>query len=207
VNREAIGRRFARLVTIVVVRFPPLWRLFRGLLRRQFDQIAPTWDTRRRPDSFAPLEAALDRIDPPRRVLDVGTGTGAAAAVLKRRFPNAEVIGVDLAPAMIEQARRSVPDVRFEVGDASSLPYEDTGFDLVTLSNMIPFFDELARVVAPGGHVVIAFSGGAETPIYVPHERLKTELGRRGFLQFADVSAGRGTALLAQKDTRSDTSG
>ena len=55
---------------------------------------------------------------------------------------------------------------------------------------MIPFFDELARVVAPGGAVVFSFSGGAETPIYVPPERLRTELGRRGFADFAEFSAG-----------------
>ena len=58
---------------------------------------------------------------------------------------------------------------------------------------MIPFFDELARVVAPGGAVVFAFSGGADTPIYVPSERLRGELGRRGFADFAEFVAGRGT--------------
>ena len=40
-----------------------------------------------------------------------------------------------------------------DVGDASALPYESAAFDLVTLNNMIPFFDELARVTAPGGYV------------------------------------------------------
>ena len=64
---------------------------------------------------------------------------------------------------------------------------------------MIPFFDELARVVAPGRHLVIAFTGGSETPIYVPPERLRGALGARGFAEFAEVLAGRGTALLARK--------
>jgi hypothetical protein len=63
---------------------------------------------------------------------------------------------------------------------------------------MIPFFDELARVLAPGGHVVVSFSRGAETPIYVPHERLRRELARRGFTEFADFSAGPATALRAR---------
>ncbi len=105
---------------------------------------------------------------------------------------------------MVEQARRKIPPglagrVRFEVADASRLPYEDGAFDLVGLSNMIPFFDELARVTAPGGTVVIAFSSGADTPIYVPSERLRAELSRRGFSEFADFEAGNGTALLARK--------
>jgi len=207
VDRAALGRRFARLATDVVVRYPFLWRIFRGTLRRQFDGLAPEWDGMRRPDSLASLEAAIERIHSPSRALDVGTGTGAAAAAVKRRFPDADVTGADIAPSMVERARVNVPDVRFEVADATRLPYEDESFDLVTLSNMIPFFDELARVVAPGGHVVIAFSSGAETPIYVPRERLEEQLGRLGFAHFASVDAARGTALLAQKAASQNTPG
>jgi ubiquinone/menaquinone biosynthesis C-methylase UbiE len=158
----------------------------------------------RRPDSFAPFEAALAAVDPaPERVLDLGTGTGAGARVVASRFPEADVVGADLSERMVAEARRSLPSelagrVRFEVADASSLPYEAGAFDLVTLSNMIPFFDELARVVAPGGRVLFAFSGGAETPIYVPPDRLRRELERRGFTEFAEFEAGRGNALLAR---------
>ena len=64
---------------------------------------------------------------------------------------------------------------------------------------MIPFFDELARVVAPGGWVLFAFSAGPETPIYVPPERLRAELSVRGFMDFAEFAAGNGTALVARK--------
>ena len=56
---------------------------------------------------------------------------------------------------------------------------------------MIPFFDELARVTAPGGHVVFSFSAGPETPIWVPPERLRRELGAHGFTEFADFEAER----------------
>jgi len=207
VDRLALGRRFARFVTDAVVRYPFLWRIFRRPLRRQFDRIAPVWDGMRGPDSLAPLEAALERVEAPRRALDLGTGTGMAAAAVKRRFTAADVTGADLAPAMIEQARRNVPGVEFQVADASRLPFEDASFDLVTLANMIPFFHELARVVAPGGSVVIAFSAGAETPIYVSTERLEGQLRRVGFAHFASVEAGRGTALLAQKAVSQNTSG
>jgi len=48
----------------------------------------------------------------------------------------------------------------------------------------------------------VAFSGGAETPIYVPPDRLRRELGRRGFADFADFSTDPGTALLARKGVR-----
>jgi ubiquinone/menaquinone biosynthesis C-methylase UbiE len=162
----------------------------------------------RRPDAFAPLERALEEVEGPQRVLDLGTGTGAAAFLAARRFPQAQVVGVDLSPEMLGQARALTPPelagrVRFEAADASRLPFEDDSFDLVLLSNMIPFFDELARVVAPGGHVLFGFSAGPETPIWVPPERLREELGARGFTDFADFEAGGGTALLARLADRS----
>jgi hypothetical protein len=64
---------------------------------------------------------------------------------------------------------------------------------------MIPFFDELTRVTSPGGTVVCSFSRGPETPIYVPFRRLRRELGRRGFAEFADFSEGPATALRATR--------
>jgi SAM-dependent methyltransferase len=194
------GQRFARLVTDVVVRRPALWRLFRGPLRREFDRLAPVWDEMRTPDSFAPVEAALAVLtEDPRHVLDLGTGTGSVAQLVAARFPEAEVTGVDVSPKMIDVARAKGTRVRFEVADAERLRYGDDAFDLVTLGNMIPFFDELARVTTPGGHVLFSFSGGEQTPIYVAPERLRDELASRGFADFADFSAGRGTALLARK--------
>ena len=200
-----VGQRFARLVTDVVVRRPVLWRVFRGALRMQFDKLAPVWDARRSAAAFASVEAALDalRVEPT-RVLDLGTGTGSIALLVAQRFPAAEVVGVDLSERMIDEARRKLPPelaqrVRFEVADAANLPYDGGAFDLVTLGNMIPFFDELARAVAPGGYVLFAFSAGPETPIWVPPERLKRELAARGFADFADFSAGAGTALVARR--------
>lgn len=208
IDRVAIGRRFARLATDAAVRSPFLWKLFRPLMRRQFDAMAPVWDSMRMEDTFAPYEAGLAALEqPPGRVLDLGTGTGAGALTLARRFPEARIVGVDLSDAMLEQARRNTPPelqerVTFERGDASALRFEDASFDLVAHANMIPFFDEVARVVAPGGHALFAFSSGVETPIYVPTERLRDELGRRGFTEFAELAAGRGNALLARKGDR-----
>ena len=197
-----VGQRFARVVTDLVVRRPELWRLFRRPLRSQFDKLAPKWDGMRRPDMLVPVETGLDRLSsPPARVLDVGTGTGAVARLVAARLPEAEIEGVDVSERMIDEARRltDAPRVRFRVADAQKLPFPDGSFDLVTLGNMIPFFDELARVTAPGGHVLVAYSAGAETPIYVPPDRLRAGLERAGFKEFAEVSAGRGTVALATK--------
>jgi ubiquinone/menaquinone biosynthesis C-methylase UbiE len=203
---QRLGRRFARVATNAVVARPALWRAFRGPIRRQFDRLAPRWDSLRSEDAFAPLEQALNAIpSPPARVLDLGTGTGLAAFALARRFPEAEVVGADVAEGMIETALRNTPPelagrVRFEQADAAKLPYADGSFELVALANMIPFFDELERVTAPGGSVVFSFSAGPDTPIWVPAQRLRSELERRGFSDFADFQAGGGTAFLARKE-------
>lgn len=194
------AQRFVRVVTNILVRWPWLWPLFRPVIRRQFDRIAPEWAAMRRPDSFAPYEAALSRIqEPVERALDVGTGTGLGASVLATRFPGAEVVGVDVSPDMLEQARRLVPGPTFVEGDASRLPFGDAEFDLVAHANMIPFLDETRRVLRPGGWTLFSFSGGAGTPIYVSPERLRRELERRGFTDFAAISAGRGNAVLARR--------
>ena len=201
------GRRFARLATRAVVAQPALWRLFRRPLRAQFDALAPEWDEILGPDALAPLAAALERLGhAPAHVLDVGTGTGKAARLVAERFPQAEVLGIDLAPAMVEEARRLLPPglparVRFEVADASALPVRDEAFDLVVLLNMIPFFGELSRVTAPGGTVVVAHVSGPSTPIWTPPETLRARLAPLGFESFEELAAGSGTALVARKRT------
>ena len=65
--------------------------------------------------------------------------------------------------------------------------------------NAVPFFDELARILAPGGTAAFSFSRGAETPIYVSEERFRVELGRRGFSQIETFMAEPATALRARK--------
>jgi ubiquinone/menaquinone biosynthesis C-methylase UbiE len=191
--------KFARLATTAVVRYPRLWRVFRRPLGAMFDSIAPTWDQLRvTPAHLAPLEAALDKVAAPSRILDLGTGTGGAARVLAARFPDADVTGVDLSPEMIREAHARGTGETYLAADASALPFADGAFDLVTLLNMIPFYDELARVTAAGGTVVLAYSRGPATPIYTPLERSRAELTRRGFGGFDEVAAASGTALVAR---------
>lgn len=205
---ERAGRRFARLATDAVVARPWLWPFFRGALRLQFERLAPSWERRREVDTLATLTAALDLLDrEPRNVLDVGTGTGIAARALARRFPDADVVGVDLVSAMIEEARRLLPRelgprARFDVGDAAALPYADRAFDLVVLLNMIPFFDELARLAAEDGTILFAFSAGPETPIYISTDRLREGLEPYGFDELQEVEAEGGTAVLARRSGR-----
>jgi ubiquinone/menaquinone biosynthesis C-methylase UbiE len=96
------------------------------------------------------------------RWLDVGTGTGAVALRVARA--GARVTGVDLSPAMVDTARRLAAEqgvaIRFEVGDAESLPYEDASFDVVASALGVFLAPdhaaagrELARVCRPGGRL------------------------------------------------------
>lgn len=194
------SQRQARRITDVVVRFPFLWPLLRGRMTKLFDDVAPHWDAMTSPERLVAFQAALEHVPgDPRSILDLGTGTGDGAIALAARWPDAEVVGVDVSREMLEEARRKAPELRFEVGDGRRLDVPDGAFDLVAMNNVIPFADELARVVRPGGHVLLAFSRGDETPIYVPPGLLRDKLGRAGFEVTAGISAGPGTAVVARR--------
>ena len=94
------------------------------------------------------------------RVLDVATGTGDLAIELAKR--GAEVVGSDFSDEMLAVARRKAPELRFEHGNALELPYGDDEFDAATVgfgarnfSDLDRGLGEMARVVRPGGRVVV----------------------------------------------------
>ncbi len=112
--------------------------------------------------------ADLAQVAPGDRVLDVATGTGDLALELARRVaPGGEVVGSDFAEAMLDRARAkarasSGARLRFEWADAMQLPYADASFDAATVGfGARNFADlgrglrEMARVVRPGGRVVV----------------------------------------------------
>ncbi|MGH2732694.1 MAG: class I SAM-dependent methyltransferase [Actinomycetota bacterium] len=109
-------------------------------------------------------QALLDQRGRPRTILDISTGTGHAARRLKRQYPEAEVVGVDISPEMIAIARHEALaanlTIDFQEGDTADLPYEDGSFDLVALQNAMPFPEEMMRVLRPKGKVLIIFSFG-----------------------------------------------
>jgi demethylmenaquinone methyltransferase / 2-methoxy-6-polyprenyl-1,4-benzoquinol methylase len=102
----------------------------------------------------------LARVGPGSRALDVATGTGDFAVAL--RAAGAEVVGCDFSEEMLERARRKEPSARFEWADALALPYDDDSFDAATVgfgarnfSDLGRGLAEMARVVRPGGRVVV----------------------------------------------------
>jgi ubiquinone/menaquinone biosynthesis C-methylase UbiE len=186
-----------------------LWPLLRGPMRRFFSERAESWDAATAagsPDHLAPLAAATLSVGrAPERVLDVGCGTGAGTLFLTREFPQARVRGVDLSEEMIGEAKRKVgldPEGRiaFKVGDAAALPYSDDSFDLVTQINMPPFFDELVRVLRPGGYLIVAASQGPKTPFYTPSKLLRWKFQQRGVEPVESGTAGAGTFYVGRLD-------
>jgi ubiquinone/menaquinone biosynthesis C-methylase UbiE len=176
-------------------------------VRRYFSELAVGWDDRTGAggvEHLEPLAAAVLHVSPaPERVLDVGCGTGAGTLFLAREFPQARVRGVDLSEEMVHAAVAKVgldPEgrVAFKVGDASSLPYAEDSFDLVAQLNMPPFFAETARVLRPGGHFVIAASGGPATPFYTPESVLERGFRRHGVEVIETGRAGEGTWFVAR---------
>lgn len=201
-------RLTGRALNAAVARAPWLWPLLRAPMRRFFDGSAPGWDERTGAgtvEHLAPLAAAVTRVAPaPERVLDLGTGTGEGALFLAREFPGARVRGVDISERMIRQARAKVgldPEGRiaFRVADAAALPYGDQSFDLVTLVNMPPFFAQIARVLRPGGQVIVTASWGAATPFYTPHPVLERGFRGRGVERVAEGEAASGTWWLGRR--------
>lgn len=104
--------------------------------------------------------ADLAEARPNTHVLDVATGTGDLAIELAAR--GAQVIGSDFSEEMLVRAREKQPAITWEWANAMELPYEDDRFDAATVgfgarnfSDLAQGVREMARVVRPGGKVVI----------------------------------------------------
>ncbi len=97
----------------------------------------------------------------PRRVLDLATGSGDLALALAKRVPGAEIVGADFCLPMLQEARRK--GVKHLVqADALNLPFAGESFDALTIAfglrNMESWeraLREMARVLRPGGHVLV----------------------------------------------------
>jgi len=101
------------------------------------------------------------RLPRAKRVLDVGSGTGAVTEELASRTVG-QVIGVDLAPEMVAYARRKASQVEYQLGDAHALPFDDGWFDISACHFVLMWCHdparaarEMVRVTRPGGAVLV----------------------------------------------------
>jgi demethylmenaquinone methyltransferase/2-methoxy-6-polyprenyl-1,4-benzoquinol methylase len=152
------------------------------------------------------------------RVLDCATGTGDLAIAFKQAVgETGHVVGTDFVAEMIEHARKKATNIQFEVADVTRLPYADASFDIASISFGIrnvgdprKGISELARVLVPGGRVVILEFGQPQNRLFrllydfysrrvLPHlGGLIT--GDRAAYEYLDRSAGRfpcGDAFVA----------
>ena len=112
------------------------------------------------------LDRLTFRREEPAMVLDLGCGSGTGTAALKKAFKKAQVVGLDLSRGMLEQAGRQsrmTRPLRLLNADMAALPFRRHSADLVFsnlalpwLGDESPFFDEVLRVLKPGG--VLLFS-------------------------------------------------
>ncbi|GAA6621212.1 class I SAM-dependent methyltransferase [Scytonema sp. NUACC26] len=121
------------------------------------------------PNETIVRQALIDAIQvQPRRILDLGCGTGSTTLMLKQAFPQAEVIGLDLSPYMLVRASHKSQnaglDISWRHGDAERTGFPDASFDLVTASLLFhetptvvcqAILHEAFRLLVSGGQVLI----------------------------------------------------
>ena len=133
-----------------------------------FDRWSATYDEAvLQRSTYRPIhDAVLTRLETtsPSSILDLGCGTGRLTERLGGRFPDAEVVGVDYSPGMLDEASRRVrsPGRRLVLADAQQLPFAPASFDLATCTESFHWYPdqrsalgEIARVLTPGGRLII----------------------------------------------------
>ena len=119
-----------------------------------------------------PTLLTLAETAPGKRILDLCCGTGRAAGAASALGAHSE--GVDVSSAMVEEAQTTFPAVSFEIGDAEAIPKDDSIFDAVICSFGVmhvgspdTMFQEIARVLKPGGRVALShWVGPPESPLF-----------------------------------------
>lgn len=185
---------------LLLAAFPPSARLLARYFRFRYRRLAPSYDdlTAAAPGYGEALRMGLERCGvTPVACADVAAGTGAASRMIRARYPSARVVAVDLSAEMLREWR-TVGDIGRIVGAAWALPLASGGLDLAVTQNAPPCFNELARIVRPGGVVLFSLSTAGPLPA-----GLRAWLIRRalpdGLAPLSETAAGRGITWLLQK--------
>ena len=136
---------------------------------------------------------------PPRRVVDLGCGSGLSTVALAQTFPQAEIVGVDLSPDMLAAAARRLPECRFVEGDAAS--FDTAGFDLVfanAVMHWVPghlgVLRRIAQNLPEGGRLAVQSPDNEDEPSHRAMREVAARLGvaaplREKIGAFADYEA------------------
>lgn len=152
---------------------------------------------------LTPLAAAVLHVGEPERILEVECGDGEGALFLAREFPSARVRGIDRSAEAVHRAGARVgldPEGRiaFKQGSPRSLPFPDDHFDLVAATDARPAAGEVARVLRPGGFLVLAEARRRGAPGGIGGRFLRWRLSRLGFEPIWAQAAGDGSFSVAR---------
>lgn len=150
---------------------------------------------------LTPLAAAALHVGAPERILQLCCGEGDPALFLAREFPRARVRGIDRSEDAVRRATSRVgldPEgrVAFKAGGPRKLPFPADHFDLVAVLDSRFRIAEVARVLRPSGHLIVAHSS-RPSPL---GRLLRWNLSRHGFELLMTDRAGDGSFLVARHE-------
>ncbi len=153
--------------------------------------------------ALTPLAAAVLHVGAPERILQIECGDGDGALFLAREFPSARIRGIDRSAETARGASARVgldPEGRiaFKQGGPRSLPFPADQFDLLAALDARPTASEAARVLRPGGFLVLAAGNRPEPLTGIGGRLFSWRLARLGFEPIWTQPAGDGSFFVAR---------
>lgn len=144
------------------------------------------------------LRYPLLALQPGHAVLDAGCGAGEVCAeLLELVGPTGRVVGVDASRVMVDTARERVAGVEFETGDIAALPFDDEIFDAARAERVLQHLgdpqravNELARVIRPGGRVMVLDPNHSQADIATDYHEVWSAIRMHGSAAVKSPHAG-----------------
>ncbi|MBL8711018.1 MAG: trans-aconitate 2-methyltransferase [Rhodospirillaceae bacterium] len=121
-------------------------------------------------------------VEDAKTAVDLGCGPGNSTELLKARFPNAAITGMDSSSDMIEAARKRMPDIHFEIDDIATW-HQPGPFDVIFANASLQWVPDHARLLptlmeklAPGGSLAVQMPDNLDEPAH----QLMAKVGREG---------------------------
>ena len=151
---------------------------YKQLSINEFNKAAPKYESNNSgiyemcKDDYPPILEEIRKKDF-ETLLDAGCATGPMLSLLTKEYPEKKYVGLDLSPKMIETAKKkNLPHTEFIEGDCENMPLKNNTFDIVINSqsfhhypNPQSFFNEVYRVLKPGGKLILRDNTSAHKTI------------------------------------------